>query len=41
VDLGVDPGNITTYSYGKEKPVCKEHNETCWQKNRRVDIIIE
>ncbi|MFC5743857.1 peptidoglycan-associated lipoprotein Pal [Dyella tabacisoli] len=26
-------------SYGKEKPVCREHNEDCWGKNRRVEIV--
>ena len=26
-------------SYGKEKPVCREHNEDCWSKNRRVEIV--
>ncbi len=22
-------------SYGAERPVCAEHNEECWAKNRR------
>ncbi|MEO5829212.1 MAG: peptidoglycan-associated lipoprotein, partial [Rhodanobacter sp.] len=22
-----------------EKPVCREHNEDCWSKNRRVEIV--
>jgi peptidoglycan-associated lipoprotein len=26
-------------SYGKEKPTCREHNEDCWAKNRRVEIV--
>lgn len=30
---------ISVISYGKEKPVCREHNEACWSKNRRVDIV--
>ncbi len=40
VNLGVDPSRITTVSYGKEKPFCFEHNEQCWQKNRRAHFVI-
>jgi peptidoglycan-associated lipoprotein len=29
---------MTAISYGKEKPVCTEHDEACWQRNRRADI---
>ena len=35
VDAGVNPANVATTSYGKEKPACTEHNESCWQENRR------
>ncbi|MCZ6800722.1 MAG: OmpA family protein [Nitrospirae bacterium] len=35
VDLGIDPSRIRLISYGKEKPVCLEQNETCYQLNRR------
>jgi len=31
---GVSSANIKTMSYGKEKPVCTEHDEICWQQNR-------
>jgi peptidoglycan-associated lipoprotein len=34
VQLGVPADMLTTISYGKEKPVCTESNEECWQKNR-------
>ena len=30
---------VEVISYGKEKPVCREHNEDCWSKNRRVEIV--
>ena len=30
--------NISVVSYGEAKPVCNEHNDACWQKNRRADI---
>ena len=35
VSLGISAANLTTTSWGKEKPFCSEHNETCWQQNRR------
>lgn len=31
---GVPAASLKTISYGKEKPVCTESNEDCWQKNR-------
>ena len=37
--LGIDAGRLSTVSYGKERPVCAEHNEECWQRNRRGDFI--
>ncbi len=36
VKLGVPASSIKTISYGKEKPVCTEHNEACWQQNRHA-----
>ena len=36
---GGSASQIEVISYGKEKPVCREHNEDCWSKNRRVEII--
>nr|MBI3612853.1 peptidoglycan-associated lipoprotein Pal [Nitrospirota bacterium] len=35
-DLGVPAAQMQTTSYGKEKPFCTEHNQDCWQKNRRA-----
>jgi peptidoglycan-associated lipoprotein len=31
---GVSQDALNTISYGKEKPVCTQQNEDCWQKNR-------
>jgi peptidoglycan-associated lipoprotein len=31
---GVNASQLKTISFGKEKPVCTESNEDCWQKNR-------
>jgi len=35
---GVSPSQVSVVSFGKEKPVCTQHNESCWWQNRRVDI---
>lgn len=36
--LGLPGNQLATISYGKDKPVCAEHDEDCWQKNRRAHI---
>ncbi|MGH8134468.1 MAG: peptidoglycan-associated lipoprotein Pal [Steroidobacteraceae bacterium] len=36
---GVGDGQITTVSYGEERPVDPGHDEAAWAKNRRVDIV--
>ena len=38
-DLGIPAKRITLFSYGKEKTVCTESSEECWQKNRRDDFV--
>lgn len=35
VSLGVPAARLKTVSYGKEVPLCQEHNEDCWARNRR------
>ncbi len=40
VTMGISADRIEIISYGEERPVCKEHNEDCWWKNRRADFII-
>ena len=40
-NLGVDRKNIKATSYGKERPVCNEHTEDCWSKNRRGVVNAE
>ena len=35
VKSGVAESRITTISYGEEQPLCMEHTESCWWKNRR------
>ena len=36
VNLGISTDNVSTISYGKDRPVCTDKNEECWQKNRRA-----
>lgn len=36
---GVSPSQVSVVSYGKEKPVCSEHKESCWSQNRRGDLV--
>lgn len=37
-NLGINPSRMTTVSFGEEKPVCYESNDSCWQRNRRADF---
>jgi peptidoglycan-associated lipoprotein len=39
VSNGIEAGRITTISYGKERPVCSEHNEACWSRNRNDTFL--
>lgn len=40
VNLGVAAGRLSTTSFGKEAQVCRDHNEQCWQKNRRDRFVV-
>ena len=33
--LGIDASRLKEVSYGKEKPVCPDANDSCWNQNRR------
>ena len=39
IQLGVGGDRMRTVSFGKDRPLCTEHNETCWRKNRRAHFI--
>jgi peptidoglycan-associated lipoprotein len=41
VQVGIPAAQLATLSYGKEKPICDEHDEACWQKNRRIHIVAD
>jgi len=36
---GVSASQLTTVSYGKERPVALGHDEASWGQNRRVDLV--
>jgi peptidoglycan-associated lipoprotein len=39
VGVGIPATQLSVLSYGKEKPICQEHDEACWQRNRRIHIV--
>jgi len=39
VGVGIPDTQLAVVSYGKNKPVCDEHDESCWQRNRRIHIV--
>jgi len=36
--MGIPPVQLTVISYGKERPVCTDQSEQCYQKNRRAHV---
>jgi peptidoglycan-associated lipoprotein len=40
-DLGLPSSQMQITSYGKEKPFCTEHNQECWQQNRRAHFTVQ
>jgi peptidoglycan-associated lipoprotein len=40
VSLGIAADRMQTVSYGKERPFCMDHNEACWQQNRRAHFVL-
>ncbi len=40
VELGVAGNRITVVSYGKDRPFCRESNESCYQQNRRGHLVV-
>jgi peptidoglycan-associated lipoprotein len=38
--LGISGERLSTISYGEEVPVCKEHTEDCWTKNRHDRFVV-
>ena len=40
VTQGVAAERVSTISYGKELPLCREENDACWARNRRVHSVV-
>lgn len=40
VSLGIPASRIRTVSYGKERPVALESNESAWAQNRRAATVV-
>jgi peptidoglycan-associated lipoprotein len=38
--LGVGGDRLRTISYGEERPVCTQSEESCWSQNRRAHMVI-
>jgi len=38
---GIASDRFTSVSYGEERPLCTEHNEECWAKNRRAHFKVK
>jgi hypothetical protein len=39
VTLGISGERLSTISYGEELPLCREQNESCYARNRRVHFV--
>jgi peptidoglycan-associated lipoprotein len=40
ISLGIAADRMETTSWGKERPVCTEQTEECWQQNRRAHFVL-
>ncbi|HEY3065483.1 MAG TPA: peptidoglycan-associated lipoprotein Pal [Methylomirabilota bacterium] len=38
---GVNADRMMIVSYGEERPVCNDHAESCWSKNRRDQFLVK
>jgi peptidoglycan-associated lipoprotein len=36
--MGIPASQLALVSYGKERPICTDKTEDCWQRNRRVHV---
>jgi peptidoglycan-associated lipoprotein len=41
VELGISANRLSVVSYGKERPFCEEHAESCYQQNRRGHLVVK
>ncbi len=38
VSMGIPAAQLSLVSYGKERPICTDKSEDCWQRNRRAHV---
>lgn len=41
VSQGIDGNRVRIVSYGKERPICGESNDSCWTENRRGVTVVQ
>jgi peptidoglycan-associated lipoprotein len=41
VSQGIQANRITIISYGEERPVCSEKNDSCWAQNRHSHFLVK
>ena len=41
VELGISANRLSVVSYGKERPSCLDHAESCYQQNRRGHLAVK
>ena len=41
ISQGVAQSRVSIISYGEERPVCTDHNEACWAKNRHAHFLVK
>lgn len=40
IEAGVSPKQVSIVSFGKERPFCFDHEEACYQQNRRGHMLL-
>ncbi len=40
MDMGVSAKQVAIVSYGKDRPFCADHDEVCYQQNRRGHMLL-
>lgn len=40
IEAGVSPKQVAIVSFGKERPFCFDHEESCYQQNRRGHMLL-
>ena len=41
ISRGIAESRITTVSFGKKRPLCTEHTQACWARNRRAHFLVK